>query len=201
MGAPQRTDEASAPEKRAAILQAAYSQFARYGYRRTSMEDIARKTGMSRAFLYLHFKNKDEIFRQLAESLHDDIWQGIQRALASPGPVCQRVAAALSEKGVHTLKIVKDSEHAQELFDAGGRLGPDLAASFDKRFHRALAETLKQAHESGEIDLAKADLTPAAASELLRLSSYGLKSDGIGVAGFRRRVEQLATVFFASLAP
>lgn len=193
--------EPTAAEKRASILRAAYTQFARYGYRRTSMEDIARETGMSRAFLYLHFKNKDEIFRQLAESLHDDIWQGIQQALAAPGPVAERVASALAEKGVHTLQIVSDSEHAQEIFDAGGRLGPDLAADFDERFHRALAQALKDADDRGEIDLSLADLTPAAASELLRFASYGLKSDGVGVAVFRRRVGQLTKVFFGALGP
>ena len=58
--------------RRDAILDAAYQAFARYGYRRTSMEEIARGTGMSRASLYLQFANKEEIFRALVERVHGE---------------------------------------------------------------------------------------------------------------------------------
>ena len=43
--------------KREAILASAFTQFSRYGFRRTSMEDIARETGTSRASLYSYFAN------------------------------------------------------------------------------------------------------------------------------------------------
>ena len=46
--------------KREAIFTAAFTQFSRYGFRRTSMEDIAKEMGISRASLYSYFKNKEE---------------------------------------------------------------------------------------------------------------------------------------------
>ena len=53
------------------ILGAAFVRFARYGFRRTSMEDIAGEAGVSRAALYLQFRNKEEIFKSLAQDLQD----------------------------------------------------------------------------------------------------------------------------------
>ncbi|MEM7717163.1 MAG: helix-turn-helix domain-containing protein, partial [Cyanobacteria bacterium P01_A01_bin.68] len=58
--------------KKKAILQASFTTFLQYGFRRTSMEDIASSLGISRAALYLHFKNKQEIFRSLSQQLQDE---------------------------------------------------------------------------------------------------------------------------------
>ena len=44
------------------LLQAAFGVFLRYGYKKTSMDDLARAAGLSRQGLYLHFANKDALF-------------------------------------------------------------------------------------------------------------------------------------------
>ena len=49
-------------DKREAIIQAASEQFRQYGYRKTAMDDISKRMGISRASLYSYFDNKDEIF-------------------------------------------------------------------------------------------------------------------------------------------
>ena len=56
--------------KREAILLAASEQFKQYGYRKTSMDDIAKRMGVSRASLYSYFKNKDDIFRSVSLAIH-----------------------------------------------------------------------------------------------------------------------------------
>ncbi len=43
------------PARRESILQAAVGVFLRYGYKKTSMDDLARAAGLSRQGLYLHF--------------------------------------------------------------------------------------------------------------------------------------------------
>jgi AcrR family transcriptional regulator len=49
------------------LLDAAISVFARFGYRKTSMDDVARAAGVSRQGLYLSFANKEELFRRAVE--------------------------------------------------------------------------------------------------------------------------------------
>jgi AcrR family transcriptional regulator len=45
------------------VLAAALGVFGRYGFRKTSMEDVARAAGISRQGLYLHFASKAALFR------------------------------------------------------------------------------------------------------------------------------------------
>src|SRR6202034_2629987 len=56
-----------ADERYLAVLDAAVGVFARYGFRKTSMEEVARAAGVSRQGLYLQFANKEELFRKAVE--------------------------------------------------------------------------------------------------------------------------------------
>ena len=59
-------------DRQKTVLNAAFQAFATYGYRRTSMEDVARVAGLSRTALYQHFRNKEDIFRSLAVNYFDE---------------------------------------------------------------------------------------------------------------------------------
>lgn len=48
--------------RRVRLLDAALTVFLRYGYRKTSMEEVARAAQLSRQALYLHFATKEELF-------------------------------------------------------------------------------------------------------------------------------------------
>jgi TetR/AcrR family transcriptional regulator of autoinduction and epiphytic fitness len=56
---------ASTPDsaRRERVLAVALEVFGRYGFRKASMDEIARAAGMSRQGLYLHFASKDALFR------------------------------------------------------------------------------------------------------------------------------------------
>jgi AcrR family transcriptional regulator len=77
--------------RRQAILKAAFDAFCSYGFRRTSMEDIARGANMSRAALYLHYRNKEDIFRSLAQFYYDDAVAQVR--------ACWRVACPCQDAG------------------------------------------------------------------------------------------------------
>jgi AcrR family transcriptional regulator len=53
--------------RQVAVLDAAVGVFARYGFRKTSMEEVARAARVSRQGLYLQFANKEELFRKAVE--------------------------------------------------------------------------------------------------------------------------------------
>jgi len=61
-------------QRRIQILDASYNVFAAYGFKRTSMDDIAKEAGISRPALYQNFANKNDIFRALISSwVHDNL--------------------------------------------------------------------------------------------------------------------------------
>ena len=52
-------------DRKAEILMAAGDCFVKYGYEKTTLDDIAEIVGINKASFYYHFKNKDEIFKEL----------------------------------------------------------------------------------------------------------------------------------------
>jgi AcrR family transcriptional regulator len=67
--------------RQAHVLETAVTVFVRHGFRKTSMEDIAKAAGISRQGIYLHFKDKDEIFRASIQKTLDDGLQAANRIL------------------------------------------------------------------------------------------------------------------------
>ena len=101
-----------------AIVAAAVPVFSRYGFARTSMADIAAEAGVSRATLYLHFKDKEEVFRRGCEALHAEAQGAAQAGLDGEGTLEQRLCRGLSAYMVTLMTPVLHSPHGQELFDA-----------------------------------------------------------------------------------
>lgn len=51
-------------DRRGQVLTVALTVFGRYGFRKTSMDDVAKAAGISRQGLYLYFSTKEALFRE-----------------------------------------------------------------------------------------------------------------------------------------
>jgi len=195
-----RRVETSASGKREALLRAALERFAHYGFRRTSMEDIAQEAGISRAAVYLHFRNKEEVFRALARELHEKAIAGAERAAREAGPLEQRLERALAAKLGAFFEIVHRTAHARELIDENSRLCGDISAEFRGRHLELLREVITAAAKRGDLAPARAGLTAGAAADLLLDSAKGIESGAaMTPAAHRRRLGQLVRVIVRGL--
>ena len=181
------------------ILAAAFARFSRYGFRRTSMEDIAAEAGVSRAALYGQFGNKEEIFRALSEDLHRESLSGADSALHSGQALGSRLQAAVEAKSLRFVEIAYGSPHGSELLDESNRLCGDLALTAERRFQELLAREFRAAARRGEIDLGALDLSAAAAAELFTRAAAGLKGPGVTIEDYRRRLAAWVRLFIAGL--
>lgn len=187
--------------KQQAILDAAFRVFSLYGYRRTSMDDIAKETGVSRASLYAHFANKEEIFRSLSLALHEAALAEAERALKDRGAgLADRVEAALAAKLGRLHGVLAGSPHGAEIMDENSRLCGDVVSSSSSRLQAMLATAFRAAVRSGEIDLERAALTPKTAAELVYLAASGLKREADEPSMLADRLHRFVRVFFAGLA-
>jgi AcrR family transcriptional regulator len=77
------------PATRNKILSAAEAQFRRFGPKKTSMEEIAEKAGLSRATLYLHFSSKPELYKTLLRRVTENFIQETEMLISDsrPAPV------------------------------------------------------------------------------------------------------------------
>jgi TetR/AcrR family transcriptional repressor of mexJK operon len=181
------------------ILAAALTRFARYGFRRTSMADIAAEAGLSRAALYLQFPNKEAIFRGLSEHLHDEALARASAVLAGDGPLADRLRAAIEAKTQRFVEIAYGSPHGSELLDENSRLCGDLAARMGERFQALVTAVLRRAARAGEIDLEGVALSAPEAAELFVHGVAGLKGPGVTPERYRQRLAAHVRVFVAAL--
>ncbi len=56
------------------ILRAACALFERYGYKKTTIDDIAHESGVGKGSVYLRFASKEEIGLAWLASLHAGVW-------------------------------------------------------------------------------------------------------------------------------
>jgi AcrR family transcriptional regulator len=66
------------PEKRIDILKSAALCFARYGYDKTTLEDIGKAVDLNKASLYYYYKNKEAIFVDVISSEIDQLIRKLQ---------------------------------------------------------------------------------------------------------------------------
>jgi len=81
--------------RRETILDAAFSAFARRGYRETAMDDIAAAAETSKGGVYFHFPTKESIFRELMRTTADKLVARVERAVAAKTDPIDRAEAAL----------------------------------------------------------------------------------------------------------
>ena len=200
----RESNSVSKEEKRTRILEAAYGIFKRYGYRKTSMEDIALALGISRPSLYTHFKNKDEIFREVSAALHIDPLEVVAQVLAldrADEPPSTRVFKALLARHQPFLEEVLDSDKGPELQEEYGRLCGDIVTRSNERFEVLLADFLARLVDAGELDLAPFADAPPQAATVLNLSAAGLKKGARTPEAYQLRVRGLVEALFLGLAP
>lgn len=72
----------TAEQRRAAILSAALAVFAEGGYHTSSIDDIARAAGISKALIYEHFASKQELYASLLDQEADELFARLASAVA-----------------------------------------------------------------------------------------------------------------------
>lgn len=182
-------------DRRDAILDAAFGVFASYGYRRTTMEDIARAAGLSRSALYLHFRNKEDIFRSLTHRHFDTSMAGMEAALHGAGQTAEAALfAAFVAKDGALIEMIFATPHGAELLDAGMSAVPDLVKTASARATEVLCHWL-------EARGVPAELGPARGlAEVMVAALMGLKSTARSLDELRSAQRQLAGVMGRALA-
>ncbi|MFU8883312.1 MAG: TetR/AcrR family transcriptional regulator [Rhodobacterales bacterium] len=197
----KNSSEPAADPRRKAILKAAFEAFSTYGYRRTSMEDIARASGMSRAALYLHYRNKEDIFRSLAQFYYDDAVAQVRAVLARDLPLQEALSQAFEAQTGQIFEALLSSPHGDELLDTKYASSADIAQAGAARLVAVYAGWLDQQASTGRATLAVAGGDATALAATMMAALHGLKTPMPAPAAYRAAAALLAAVFARALTP
>lgn len=77
----ETTGISSNDNMRSSILEAARELFAKFGYKKTTMEDIAHALRKGKSSLYYYFKNKEEIFQAVIKMEEEILFSRLHEVL------------------------------------------------------------------------------------------------------------------------
>ena len=82
---PGREEQSAA--RRDAILAAALDEFAARGFAAARLDDVAKRAGVAKGTIYLHFRDKDALFQEIIRSLMGPFVGTIEQVLQSDIPM------------------------------------------------------------------------------------------------------------------
>lgn len=168
--------------KRERILEAAQQTFLRYGYRRTTMGDLAEAAGISRPALYLFYANKEALFRGVVVRYFEQLAERASQRVGTLGPASleARIEALMETWVVEPFVEVHRSDSVSEIYEAGHTLAEDLRERFTEVFAGQIESVLSGAVEHGvvnEQDLKRSGFPLDRIAAMIARSSLGLKRE------------------------
>jgi AcrR family transcriptional regulator len=172
--------------QREAILVAATAAFLRYGFKKTSMDDVARAAGVSRQGLYLYFDTKDLLFRESLQHL-------VSHLISNAHAVAEDRNLSLTDRLLGAFEAVHCSafhnasrEDAVELLQSAQSAAGALLAQLERDLMGIAATLLAEA--GGADRWEAAGVTVAQLSEQLLMSGKGIKASVDTLAAYRERM-------------
>ena len=134
------------------ILGAAHGHFRRHGYGKTTVSDLARDIGVSKAYIYKFFDSKQGIGQAICASLLDQILAEVKKAVDDGGSATQKLRSLVETMTSSTLAVCFAD---RKLFDLAvyscAEKWPSSQA-YIAQIHVILAEIIAEGRKTGEFE-------------------------------------------------
>lgn len=182
---------------RVTLLSAATETFARFGYKKTSIDDIARRAGIGKGTVYLHFESKEELFGAVVRRLWTNAFAEVQAAVNQARTPQKKVQAFLEGRQRQHLNLATtvhiSPEAVLELLAAAEPHRRDARA----REAALLEEILRDGNAQGVFAVRSPRLVAAAAIACLHgVDPFLVGSDAVEL---RAQLAELDEVFVRGL--
>jgi AcrR family transcriptional regulator len=177
------------------ILNSAKTIFARYGFKKTTMDEIAQAARKGKSSIYHYFKGKEDIFKAIVEKEADELSAAIAKAINAETTSEKKIRAYVLArmKGINNLtnlySALKDEylEHYSFI--------ENVRVKYDTKEVNTIKGILKTGVEDGEFKIEDINLTAFALVTALKGLEYPLfiKNNN---AKTEKRFEGLLNVLF-----
>src|SRR5437879_9890955 len=194
----------SGSAKANAVVLAGLQLFTQYGYRKTSIDDIARAAQVAKRTVYLHFENKAAVFLAILEYLGDQVGQRCAAAETFGGTAVDRLTGLLDAYFGMGFELFSKSEHMPELEETFSELARSRIGDLNVEFEDRLAKFLRSLQKTREIAGPPHGLTVEQIVRILFRAAEATKHDA-DLQGDRKalqgRLPQLAMLVMAGVHP
>jgi len=135
------------------IINVADKIFSKFGFRKTSMDEIARIARKAKGSLYYYFENKEELFKEVITKEINNLKRELTIIVDDPEMCAKK---KLKKYLLKRMKILNNSANYQETLKADFfehfDFIDDLRKDFDVWEKKNLKKIFKQGIENGEFD-------------------------------------------------
>ena len=172
------------------IIAEAKKVFLRYGFRRTTMADLAKAAQMSRPALYLVFPSKEDVFLAVAKQFKADALGEIRRGIPPLKTAAQKLTFAFDVWYVRPFEMVQASPDAGDLFESGCEIACEVLGKAKAEFEAIVAEVLRPiAREQSRLKLPAVRI-----AHILCGAAHGFKETASDAAELRRMLNDHLTL-------
>ncbi|OFW59798.1 MAG: hypothetical protein A2V52_01765 [Actinobacteria bacterium RBG_19FT_COMBO_54_7] len=173
MGRVRSTTDEEKQRRREMILEAAEKRFRRFGYSKTTMEEIAGDAGISKGTIYIYFKNKEEIFTELL----DKETLELERLMYGRIKNMQSVAEQLKTIFIGTLDYLQQHPFLYSTLRRDVEMvSPRILRhtfKIEDRYVSVIEDYVRRGIETGEIEKYNPHLTAYILYKIFEAFSYG----------------------------
>ena len=189
MNAVMRKNEATRKDQ---ALTAARQVFLRYGYKRTTMGDIADEAHMSRPALYLLFPSKEEVFGAVMEQLFAGLLTLIREGIATRPTAYEQLVFAFEVWAIEPFKAVQAAPDAKDVLESSYAFAPAITATAMAEFERMLVSILAPIAKASPLAM-----SPERVARLLAAAVPGFKQSASSVTELQDLIEDHVTLVLA----
>jgi AcrR family transcriptional regulator len=148
--------------KRERILEEAVKLFYERGFTGTTLDDIAAELGVTKPFIYTHFRSKTELLAALCKPTIELSLGAVTQAASGPGSPTERLYRAIAG---FTEVVLSRQANIAIYFREEKNLSPEALGEINglrKKFDRVLSKLLAEGVAAGEFDVGDVSLTALA---------------------------------------
>ncbi len=139
-------------EVRSQILVAATQHFSRYGYEKTTVSDLAKAVGFSKAYIYKFFESKQAIGEMICTNCLGEIEAEVKAAIAladGPPEKLRRMFKAIVES---SLRLFFQDRKLYEIAASAATEHWQATRAYEERIHALLRDILQEGRQSGDFE-------------------------------------------------
>jgi len=185
-------------KKRELILQIARKLFARYGLKKTSVDDIATEARIGKATIYYYFKSKQEIFKTVVNRELTILKNAIKEAISKENSPQGKLRAFILTKISRTHELVNLYRVTK---DAVTELLPDLEKIRESHFREELniiKEILSEGVRKGKFKVKRIEFTSLAMVSVLKGLEYPWVLNGEPI-DIEKNVDAILEILFKGI--
>ncbi len=141
-------------QRRIQIIEAAQNVFARLGFHKARMDDIAQEAGVSKGTLYWYYKSKDALITAILERIFSLEMRYLEKTLATGGPAAERLRHLGQESVHHVLRLDFLAPIALEFYALAARNQAvrNALRGYYTAYRQTLARLVQEGVEAGEFE-------------------------------------------------